>query len=1228
MKKSKSKLSPLAPFIEIKHRAKLEDLTVNQRPPETPKNTKTQVFEKKIEKVTGLLDFNPEKGFDRRAIAELDKVRGLLKSESQRKRVQWVATKNTRDVSHLKDKIKIPELDLDTILNSMELPTELDQVKTLLTNSDYRGITSSFSPTGLSSPISCKREACVNRALATIPSSSSSKRLNLAALVEENSDIEENTLRPLSPYETFERFYLGNPTGRQEIENLRKWFSLMKSKYLANGDLDATEIIYGMCGKELVRQVTVHCINRGELLREVLEKQPEITERRCESLVEEMKKLKEKHTKEIFDLKNAHSNEIAQMNLKIQAIEDQRDQERLAKVKSDDNLLAYKARIKNLERHLEFKARMDRPIIKASLKTRTNTLPIMEHKLSVVYWKEQPPETVETQQSESEEEKEILQTEENEEQKDQIISASKTILDESQDKTFKNESEENEKFQEMPEDVKEEEIVQMASIQTYERETQTETIKIDVKSKSIESKEVQTEPFVYSEEKINAEEEYIEIKDENEFKDEDIIDEAEISMLDDYANIFDPGKEIKETKETKEIFIAPLPIAATKGSARYEKSSVPLHPILERPNSSPVAIKKRNSINKKFKQAKTSRRTSQANKDKFQIKNETPEPLKFSNGKNKEFSFIRQDSNNTIIDHKKDELDTINKEIENKLKILEKLTAKIESFENSINCVSPFLTPGPDEQRLNSSQSNSRPDTSLSFPIPNYPNISINITEYIPKDADINSWKAGFSSGFETGKEFGFKDGKMLGYEEGHQNGYLTAVKENIESNNSFWVDDKLTKSFVLEPEDKIFTESRTHSSQAASRKKKNTNKDLTKFMEFNFHHETTSTKKNHPAPGILQRFLQKDVNWISTKATISRKMLYHLMFTMYQDIRSKLSRSEEIDSLLEETYDIFITKYGLKSIGDKKFLEFVASLIKNSSGRRAMIYLRFLGCGEKLGSKNYSWHSFIFFLNILGMVMNSKIGIIFGIDDSADRLMYPSIRVIESAKEIFDKILDKTTIGNIVAELEKEVITDPKNLNPNGLIDLDRAFEILIENYENYQRNIIEGVFTIQSAMGFQDDECILKSELFMIIRCISPEKIILDENRIGFSFVMQKWLDGQQLLNLDSLSQLFTSDIISICIEKNVLSIADVKNFINKQGINENDTIKDYKSQNQELLDILNQMKSKAEKNWNYDENSLEMRLNSIQHRIEIEEPINPLICWKILQLELRRIKRECMI
>mmetsp|Transcript_20508 Transcript_20508/g.20461 ORF Transcript_20508/g.20461 Transcript_20508/m.20461 type:complete len:84 (+) Transcript_20508:621-872(+) len=83
--------------------------------------------------------------------------------------------------------------------------------------------------------------------------------------------------------------------------------------------------------------------------------------------------------------------------------------------------------------------------------------------------------------------------------------------------------------------------------------------------------------------------------------------------------------------------------------------------------------------------------------------------------------------------------------------------------------------------------------------------------------------------------------------------------------------------------------------------------------------------------------------------------MLYHLIFTMYQDIRSKLNRSEEVDSLLEETYDIFITKYGLKSIGDKKFLEFVASLIKNSSGRRAMIYLRFLGCGEKLGSTNYS---------------------------------------------------------------------------------------------------------------------------------------------------------------------------------------------------------------------------------------------------------------------------------
>ena len=47
----------------------------------------------------------------------------------------------------------------------------------------------------------------------------------------------------------------------------------MKNKYLEKGVVDDenNQVILGICGRELVRQVSVHCIERGELLKDLLD---------------------------------------------------------------------------------------------------------------------------------------------------------------------------------------------------------------------------------------------------------------------------------------------------------------------------------------------------------------------------------------------------------------------------------------------------------------------------------------------------------------------------------------------------------------------------------------------------------------------------------------------------------------------------------------------------------------------------------------------------------------------------------------------------------------------------------------------------------------------------------------------------------------------------------------------------------------------------------------------
>lgn len=401
----------------------------------------------------------------------------------------------------------------------------------------------------------------------------------------------------------------------------------------------------------------------------------------------------------------------------------------------------------------------------------------------------------------------------------------------------------------------------------------------------------------------------------------------------------------------------------------------------------------------------------------------------------------------------------------------------------------------------------------------------------------------------------------------------------------------------------------------------KKANKEKTKFQEFNFHRPESLTRKNTSVPGLLKKFLAKSLVWIHKKATIRRKALNHLIFTIYSDIRSKMIRGEEFDSLLIETYDTFITKYGLKSIGDKKFLEFIASLIKSFEYRRSRVFLRFIEAGEKINTKNFSRHSFIFYLSALSFMQNSKIGLSVNTDDSNDKLMFPTIRATECVKELCEGIIDKNTISLLVSEVEKASENDPKNLNPAGAVELEFVLEMMTENYEKYQNSIIEGIYYVFSALNYDETSVLSKSEFLMLIRSISPEKMSVDDNKISFTF--QKVFEGQKSINIEGMSHFTFKDVINISIEKNILSITDISDFC--KLFEHQKIIHEIGTHQKDLVDILEEMKYKLDKKWDLDEKTIENKFKVIEFYIKNEEKNELILIWKILSNELRRIKRE---
>lgn len=292
----------------------------------------------------------------------------------------------------------------------------------------------------------------------------------------------------------------------------------------------------------------------------------------------------------------------------------------------------------------------------------------------------------------------------------------------------------------------------------------------------------------------------------------------------------------------------------------------------------------------------------------------------------------------------------------------------------------------------------------------------------------------------------------------------MSAIKEQTIDKES----DSIFKGYSLVSENESeenFPESnadkqRQMSSQSIHRKspKKNPTKESTKFEEFRFHHtdHISSSKKLHLARTMLVKSLEKKTDFVKRNSKMSRRMVNRIAFSILSDCSERTKNNEEIDGLLEETYDCFVNKYALKNVGEKKFLEFVASLIKNADFKRSVIYLRLLGLGTYIDTHDYAKPAFVFYTKIFHFMLHSKIGIVVGYDDSADKQMFPTARAHECIKESLEGMIQKSEISNLLAEIDNISTPDPKRINSNGLVELEHLFEIMVEAYERHCNEIL----------------------------------------------------------------------------------------------------------------------------------------------------------------------------
>jgi hypothetical protein len=347
------------------------------------------------------------------------------------------------------------------------------------------------------------------------------------------------------------------------------------------------------------------------------------------------------------------------------------------------------------------------------------------------------------------------------------------------------------------------------------------------------------------------------------------------------------------------------------------------------------------------------------------------------------------------------------------------------------------------------------------------------------------------------------------------------------------------------------------------------------------------------------------------------------MIANVYMNCLGKIKNGDQIECLAEQVYDDFYQKYGLKAVSEKRFLEFVASVYAYVKHKRVQVFFKFLGCAGYVDMENYSRISFVYYLSSLQTMLNMKLGVVVVFDEIADKQMFPTVRGIECAKEKLERITDKMTLNNIMQTIQNSSESDSKGINQGGLIELEFVLELLVEQYEAYQKSIEDGLVQIFTA--FNCDEYLGSYELLIAIRHISYDRLEYTDDETK--------LEGSKKVNFNQLfKELEGKEIISLhevsnkCVENNLLRISQVTAFCPvTEGLNREMVIEEIQSWRGYCEEIARTIGMDGKKYKTLDGNLFIDKIFNVASHVNDKDPYHSLLAWRLYESELKRVDSE---
>lgn len=369
-------------------------------------------------------------------------------------------------------------------------------------------------------------------------------------------------------------------------------------------------------------------------------------------------------------------------------------------------------------------------------------------------------------------------------------------------------------------------------------------------------------------------------------------------------------------------------------------------------------------------------------------------------------------------------------------------------------------------------------------------------------------------------------------------------------------------------------------------------------------------------ALGILMKI--KDKKLTKFKNFMPIKSVLKQINTLYNE---RISQAKENAIIKEEEFFVFVYKwffnnFGFRKIAEQKYIIFVLSVKKYLHIVRINLFARFMTLLQ--GPSNFNLDEFNRYLEGIEFIHNSTLGSPIVNNETDSKMYAPFLRGLEYLRNFADNKMATEEYIEFKREFEAIKESDPKNINRNGIVDIDLFMTKVLTKYRiicNRTKQFVVNAFKAADLDG--NKYCSLK-EFLMIYRNIEHEKY--DE---GFA---ENLFNEHADIKLQGEINLSFDKFTVVCVEYGLFSDVQQDLFLGVQNAQEiEDKMRSLKNQWSLHYFEVDRKLSEAEKITKEEKQYWFSILKVLNERLTESESLDPkplLIAFKILDQEVERL------